>query len=487
MKKKGVVNFKQFVPNSPGQQAFIDALRDTNVKTILVKGGRRGGKTTVGAAGVPYFIYCRNSRIKENMGWCVSPTYKQAEFAMAAFEKVCGSYKQGGFIIDFNKAEKLYRLLPHRAQDEPYKVQFHTATEPDRMRGGATDFIWCDEGAYFDESTYRIIRPTLWGSGGPMWITTTPNGLAGVGKFAYETFRLADTDPTIKVITIKSIDNPAIPRAEIERDSRTNSRLYNLQEYEAEFVSFEGQIYPMFNKEKHVVQPIYDMVTGQPIDPKGFEGEMIVGIDWGFNHPFVYLWILKKGNCYLVMDEYYQPGRTFASHIEDIKGHVLEPNVCRRWADRTGPQGMAELERLGLGTYPSNSDTKMGIQAIAAAFEQGRLFISANCVNLIRELQTYHFRVGSDEPYKKDDDAVDALRYAIYSEATQEYTPNQVNPWVAPDQYGKPEIKDPGKGAHALKYDDNGNLMEQGFLPYEDPWDDNYMGGVGPTRIPIRP
>ena len=47
------------------------------------------------------------------------------------------------------------------------------------------------------------------------------------------------------------------------------------------------------------------------------------------------------------------------------------------------------------------------------------MFIDKNCVNLIRELESYRYekdvygRNYSERPLKKDDHAVDALRYAL--------------------------------------------------------------------------
>lgn len=57
-------------------------------------------------------------------------------------------------------------------------------------------------------------------------------------------------------------------------------------------------------------------------------------------------------------------------------------------------------------------------------FFDNKLFISANCENLIKELETHHFK----EWWKKDgevdktmDDALDALRYWLFSYKPPKY------------------------------------------------------------------
>jgi len=67
-----------------------------------------------------------------------------------------------------------------------------------------------------------------------------------------------------------------------------------------------------------------------------------------------------------------------------------------------------------------------GIQAVATLLhvneETGRpcLFVSLKCRNLIKELESYHFKENKDgtmkeEPEKKDDHCPDALRYAVFT------------------------------------------------------------------------
>jgi hypothetical protein len=53
-----------------------------------------------------------------------------------------------------------------------------------------------------------------------------------------------------------------------------------------------------------------------------------------------------------------------------------------------------------------------GINRVKSYFKNDRLYIFKNCVNLIRELKSYRWGDG-DLPVKKDDHALDELRYYV--------------------------------------------------------------------------
>ena len=62
-----------------------------------------------------------------------------------------------------------------------------------------------------------------------------------------------------------------------------------------------------------------------------------------------------------------------------------------------------------------------GIDKVRELFKQQRIFINPKCVNLIWELETYSYPERKpdnnepEKPIKENDHAVDALRYALYS------------------------------------------------------------------------
>jgi len=81
----------------------------------------------------------------------------------------------------------------------------------------------------------------------------------------------------------------------------------------------------------------------------------------------------------------------------------------------------------------AKNDVMNGITSVASEMAKGNLFICEECVNTIRQMEGYVWDPraaarGDDDPIKIEDDACDALRYAIYSHKVTEYQPYAHNP-----------------------------------------------------------
>ena len=86
------------------------------------------------------------------------------------------------------------------------------------------------------------------------------------------------------------------------------------------------------------------------------------------------------------------------------------------YCDTARPETIEEIKRTGLNVKPAMKAVWDGIQMVKSR----PLFITKGSTNLIKELKSYKFKVDKDgkvldEPVKFLDDAVDAMRYGIYS------------------------------------------------------------------------
>ena len=66
-----------------------------------------------------------------------------------------------------------------------------------------------------------------------------------------------------------------------------------------------------------------------------------------------------------------------------------------------------------------NKDLFTGINRVKSYLKSNRLYIFKNCVNLIREIKGYRWG-NEDVPVKKDDHALDELRYYIMTKPHQD-------------------------------------------------------------------
>ena len=150
-----------------------------------------------------------------------------------------------------------------------------------------------------------------------------------------------------------------------------------------------------------------------------------MGVDWGFSNPACLLIAaLDRDNRLRVLDEFYESQVQMGQLVEIAKEMTMRYNVHDIFCDPSEPMFIDQFRQAGLPARSANNDVVPGIQAILAYFvdqldERPRFGIAERCPNLIREMQTYHWRRGRDGQYKKDepvkehDHACDALRYAV--------------------------------------------------------------------------
>lgn len=210
--------------------------------------GRRGGKTW---AIVQDILYTLHSAPAKSKIYYVGPTNPHAkeiiweplEEALRANRwKYKSRVSQGRF------------LLPRKRQ-----IYIMGAENIDRIRGKAAIKIYLDEIAFYKRSLSEVkkaVNPTLTDYKGGLWATTTPNGK---GTEAYDMYLECLDNPEWGVFSWKTIDNPYIDPEEIERQKRELDEKSFKQEYEAEWMSFEGLAYYNFDENTHIkVQPPLD-------------------------------------------------------------------------------------------------------------------------------------------------------------------------------------------------------------------------------------
>jgi hypothetical protein len=203
----------------------------------------------------------------------------------------------------------------------------------------------------------------------------------------------------------------SVARAESARARMPES--WFRREYLCDFDSAEGLVYPEFDRVKHVVE--WDK-TRRP-------EEWIVGADFGNAVPSAYVAMAYDGHNIHVVKEFYKIGC----------GDEELAMVAREWeqlfprakwfADYAWPNTLAYV-RSNSGVKMSNADKSVedGILTVGSWFKQGRVLVDPSCKNMIAELQRYRWTSArnsdgqfKDKPDKKNDHAVDALRYAIFT------------------------------------------------------------------------
>ena len=145
---------------------------------------------------------------------------------------------------------------------------------------------------------------------------------------------------------------------------------------------------------------------------------VVAGLDWGFVHAFACEVVGATGSGQLkVVDELYVRGRTLPEIIPDLLRLRDEWGVSTFYGDPSEPAYIAECQQAGIPVLPATNDVLPGIDAVSAAIKDG-MTVDPKCSGLLAEIPGYTWapdRKGglAEKPVEINDDACDALRYAV--------------------------------------------------------------------------
>lgn len=396
----------------------------------LYIGGNRSGKTTGG--------------ITEDIWWCLGEH---------PYRKTPDGGVRGRIVgVDFiNGIEKILKpefmrwcpvsKLRGNSWSDAYDTQERTLhfengsfvefmsydQDVDKFAGTSRHFVHFDEEPPQDIYLECVTR--LIDTKGSWWMTLTP--VMGMEWMFDDVYLPGMNDPesNISVIEVDMTENPYLDPQEIQEylklvpEEDVDARLHG------KFVRRGGIIYKPFNVKTHVIPPL-EMVPDY--------WELYASLDHGFNNPTAWLWhgVDGDGNV-ITFAEHYESEMIVEDHAAQVKLingsigrdpglYIADPATAQRQAV-TGSSIQSEYGLHGINLSLASNEVLNGINKVNTYLKYNdkippRWHITANCPNLIREIQKYRWKTWSnkkserqnnkfDVPHKKDDHACDSARY----------------------------------------------------------------------------
>lgn len=400
-------------------------------KNRWVFGGNRTGKTECGAVETLWLargIHPYKQNKKDVSCWVVSLTTQvQRDVAQSKILH----YLNKDWIVDIvmlsgKKSSPsmgvIDTILIKNVFGGVSKIGFKSVDQGrEKFQGASLDFVWFDEEPPYDiylECKMRVIDRE-----GEIFGTMTP--LKGL-TWVYNTIYLNEGNSNEVWYThMQWEDNPFLSKKDLDElqstlsEDELNERKYGM------FSNHGGIVYSEFNENVNVIEPF--VVPVEWYDK--------ISIDPGYKNPLSAHWYAVDfdGNVYVIA-EHYEKDKTIEYHakkIEEISdklnwhrsfGGKLEALIDSAANQRTlsGVRSVAELfADYNIAVNPKvNKDLFTGIQRVKSYFKNAngetKLYIFKTCVNMIREIKGY-FWGKDDVPVKRDDHALDELRYYIMS------------------------------------------------------------------------
>lgn len=142
-------------------------------------------------------------------------------------------------------------------------------------------------------------------------------------------------------------------------------------------------------------------------------GEVVFGLDFGFNNPTALTKVCYKNETYYIEECLYKSGLTNSELLPILQNIVGKRLV---YCDSAEPARIKELQKAGINAIPAKKEVEAGVLFVKSS----KLAITKTSVNLLKEIRNYKYKQTPDgkildEVLKLNDHACDSFRYAIYT------------------------------------------------------------------------
>lgn len=423
----------------PKQQDFFNSVLDLKgPKFVLYAGGVGSAKTTIGclttiALACAYpgdYLVCRQFQ----------PELKIT--TLKTFLDLCPK----SLILEHRVADGIIRI--RCANGKHSNVIFRGLDDPDKHRSLNLNAAYIDESSQVSEEAFLLLQSRLRGAHVcKIYMTTNPAGHDWQYRYfvKQDMFTTEKAKNQFKLIKAPSTENVFLRDGYVESMMSTYSQERIDREIMASFDAFEGQVYPEFRRDIHVIKP-FKIPSHWP---------RYIGIDHGYRNPAAWVWgaVDGDGTMYIYREFYEpewlieeicrgnikknQPGVMQMMKGERIELAVIDPSTRAERNERLGEKisdFVIYQENLP-ADFPlvlANNDVTPGIDRVKSYLKLDdkrnlpSVYIFDSCTNLIDELLKYRYQElrasaggkqnEKETPYKVDDHACDAFRYLLMSQ-----------------------------------------------------------------------
>lgn len=277
-----------------------------------------------------------------------------------------------------------------------------------KIRGMTLQGAYCDEITLFNEDFFNMLLSRLSEPGAKLFGTTNPDNPNHWFKVNY-----IDRCDELDFFMMKFLidDNTFLDSKYVEELKKEYTGVFYRRFILGEWCSAEGLVYPMFDKERHIITEIPEEC--------GY-AEYYISIDYGTLNPCsMGLWRLDEKRAVRIRESYYS-GREQRLQLTDeeyyerlealaeglpIKCVVIDPSAA---------SFITAIRRHGrFSVRKANNNVLDGIRITGTLLQSGKLLFHESCEAAVREFGVYSWDENSteDRVVKEFDHAMDDIRY----------------------------------------------------------------------------
>jgi len=217
--------------------------------------------------------------------------------------------------------------------------------------------------------------------------------------------------PDSEFLQLTYLDNEAIPEETLQdlMEKKRKAELEDAAGVRGYFWNW-WQVYGLGEIGQRL-ELVYSPWKVMKVRPERFQ-KFVYGLDFGYQHPTALIRIWYCENELYIEEAIYKPLLTPPKMIDEFKDKQIERTIEIAY-DHARPELAEYLDELGFYMIKADKSVNEGIEAVRT-FD---VYVDETALNVIRENQKYSYKrvngILTDAIKKEDDDAMDAIRYAV--------------------------------------------------------------------------
>jgi len=385
----------------PSQIAIINAINNPKYRFVSAAVSRRQGKTYIANIIGQLVSLVPGSNIL-----IMSPNYALSQISFDLQRNLIKHFDLE--VTKDNAKDKVIEI------SNGSTIRMGSINQVDSCVGRSYDLIIFDEAALADgKDAFNVaLRPTLDKENSKALFISTPRGRNNwFSEFFYRGF--TDDFPEWCSIRATYRDNPRMSESDIAEARKSMSEAEFRQEYEADFNTYEGQIWK-FNFESQV-KDLSQLDTSKM--------DVFAGLDVGYKDPtalcvIAYDWDEEK---YYLVDEYLNAERTTEQHAVEIQKLIDRWDIDYIYIDSAAQQTRFDLaQNYDISTINAKKSVLDGIGHVSSLIDNDNLYVDQECKESLICLDSYQWDpnpnlVREKPKHNMASHMADGLRYALYS------------------------------------------------------------------------
>ena len=385
----------------PSQVAIINAINNPKYRFVCAAVSRRQGKTYIANIIGQLVSLVPGSNIL-----IMSPNYALSQISFDLQRNLIKHFDLE--VTKDNAKDKVIEI------SNGSTIRMGSVNQVDSTVGRSYDLIIFDEAALADgKDAFNVaLRPTLDKENSKALFISTPRGRNNwFSEFFYRGF--SDEFPEWASIRATYKDNPRMSESDITEARKSMSEAEFRQEYEADFNTFEGQVWS-FDFEK---------CTGDFQQMQTKHLDIFAGLDVGYRDPTAfcvigYDWDEEK---FYLLDEYLDAEKTTEQHAGEIQRLIDKWDIDYIFIDSAAQQTRFDFaQNYDISTINAKKSVLDGIARVEGIVDNDRLLIDQTCTETLAALDQYQWdpnpNLLKEKPkHNRASHMADALRYALYS------------------------------------------------------------------------